>query len=272
MLILVSWLAVYTLILLILNWVLRPVQDRIWFKVLFLPGTLIAIATQTIAGILTIGQAFRAFPIQDGKLAFEFRKDRLPCLAGTLFILLAHLFIFLLFFGGMLYLDSADLYRPDAVNLPDLYPGALFSGWVYWDFREYLWGLERLINTALRSPLIPLICLYLVAGTLASMRVASRESIFALILVLLLSGSAYVGEWLGVSFALLSRGWWARAFNFPYWWAIFSFFMTLSAATLLILLVPRVCNMGYRFFFRSPNRRLRSRGPERKKDQARATA
>lgn len=46
MLHLVAWVAIYTLVLWAVVGLIKPLRDRTWFKMLFLPGTLVAAMIQ----------------------------------------------------------------------------------------------------------------------------------------------------------------------------------------------------------------------------------
>ncbi len=269
MLLLITWIVIYIFIVLALNKVVRPAQNRAWFKILFFPGTLLAAAVQAVAARLCVGSAYRISLIRDGKAAFEFEKKRLPLLSGALFLLVAHLIIYLLYMSGALFLDSRGVPGIYSISLPNLYPQELFRGVIYFDFREYLSSLQALFRNAQGNPLPYAILLYGVAGTLAAMRVAGRESICALILVLLFSCLGYLVEWFGVGFSFWSRGWWAEIFYFPDWWALLSLFVSLVGISLSLFLIPALFHFSIRLL---PGKEKPAKARKPAREKAGATA
>jgi hypothetical protein len=64
----------------------------------------------------------------------------------------------------------------------------------------------------------------------------------------LVGGATYLGNWFGVGFPFLSRGWWARRYYFSDWWALFSLFLTLAGLSLCLFLIPRLFLLAARLF------------------------
>ena len=58
-----------------------------------------------------------------------------------------------------------------------------------------------------------------------------------------------IGDWFGVGFPFLSRGWWAGWSFYPKCWALFSFYVTLLLVTLTTFTCVRVVPAAVRRTF-----------------------
>ncbi len=245
MLQILSWLLVYTLIQVALGWAVRPLRDRSWFKVLCLPGTLLAASIQSASAFLSVATNFRFSPFRDGEPAFELERDRVPCLSGALFVLLTHAALYVLYLILAAELESAALLDIHSVRLPGLsLPEARLEA----GFAEYLRGLWTWIQGPARQAPAACIVFYFSAASFASLRVSRRETFWALVMFCLVGGATYLGNWFGVDFPFLSRGWWARRYYFSDWWAVFSLYLTLAWLSLCAFLVFRVLLLVPRLF------------------------
>jgi len=240
MLDLIAWLGVYTLVLLALGRLARPWRERTWFKVLFFPGTILAAGVQVVAALLSVAGGARISPVGDKAPVFRFDQAKVPCLAGALFILLAHAFLYVIYLVAAAQVESAGLSNLHWLSLPRLYPEKIVEGHVDFDFRGYLAGLDAFFAASAARPLVPLLFLYVAAGAFASMRIERREAVWALILFAAAAALTWLARWFGVSFSFLSRGWWAGFSYFPDWWALFSLYVTLSGLSLAGFGIPRV--------------------------------
>src|SRR5262245_1215023 len=117
---LLSWLLVYTLILAALGWAVQPVRDRKWFKVLLFPGTIVAAGIQAGCALLSVATACQFSPLLDGEASFELERERVPCLAGAVFVLLTHSTLYFLYVVLTLQFASSALLEAYPIRLPGL--------------------------------------------------------------------------------------------------------------------------------------------------------
>jgi hypothetical protein len=238
---LLSWLAVYAAILFAMSRLAGGLRRRRWFKLAFLPGTLLAALVQAVPARLCVSPGFEVSPAAEGRPAFAFKDDaRVPCLGGALFLLLSQCVLYLAwsFAAGQLELPG----RLDAcgLSLPACHFAEVVQGQARVSFRDYFGNLEAVIGAAAVHPLLAACVLYAAVGTLASLRLDGKESLWALVILALFAGAAQLAENFGIGFSFLSRGWWARVYYASRWWNLFSMFVTLAGLSLGALSVIRL--------------------------------
>lgn len=226
MLRIVTWLAVYTLLVYALGRVVRPWKDRSWFKASFLPGTVLGVLVQKVAAALCLSTRCRCSPLGDRRPAFDVDTARVPVLAGALFVLLSHVLFYVVFLFGVSYLEARGSLNAHVVSLPDIPTYQAMEGYFHLDAREYVEGVRELRRNWSRRPLVLSLTFYVVAGALASLTVSGLQFRWSIIALGTLAGLTYFGDYLEIGFPFLSRGWWAGFSQFPSWWALFSFYVT----------------------------------------------
>lgn len=237
MLHIVAWLAVYAMVLFALGQVIRPWRTRTWFKALFFPGLLVAIAVQATAATLCVGGRYRTAPLKPGHYAFRLEDD-VPCLAGALFVFVSHCLFYALFFVAARQLERLGGLQVDVVALPGIQPQEVLDGRIAVDFGAFLGGLRRGAEQLFENPLPYLTLLYLAAPMFANFKLQGRELLWAALLVIGLGCAVSFGDYLEMGFPFLSRGWWASFFVFPEWWGVFSLYVTAALLTLIMAAVP----------------------------------
>ncbi len=231
MLHLVAWVAIYTLVLWAVGGLIKPWRDRTWFKMLFLPGTLVAALIQSISALLCFGSVKEVHFFRDGKPFLEFDKSRIPYLGGGLFVLLSHAVLFTGFFFAASQLETAGLVDAHAVVLPNLSPLDLLEGEVELSAGPYFESVVAWMQTLVDQPVSSAIFVYAVLSLFASMSMAGAEWRRGAVVLSAIGFVCYAGVWLGVGFSFFSRGWRASWSVFPEWWEVFSLFVTLAALT-----------------------------------------
>lgn len=243
MLHILAWLAILTVILFALGEAIRPFRTRHWFKLFFLPGVMLAIGIQGLAARLCVEARYKSAPLHEGEAAFFMQKNDLPPLVGASFVLVSHTLIFAFFVGMVTLFASVSALDPGAIALPSLYPShaspdggslsmsgidSLFAGWADADvtFVPYF------------------LFLYVVAPVFANLRLRWREYIAAAVLLVGL-GVVYFGDFLGLGFPFVNRGWTERLFVFPPWWGTFTLYVLTATVTLVVASIAR----AGRFFF-----------------------
>ncbi len=240
MLDIVAWLVVYALILFGVNWAAEPWRDRLWFKILFLPGTLLAVLVQVAGALLCVGSASRVNLFGDRRPAFAFEKERVPCLAGALFVVVSQTILYTIYLYAATTAESWGHIYTAWLSLPSLYPAEAMEGYIFLDFRGYRQGLKYLWGDAWGRPLAYGILFHIAAGAFAQVRMGRREWSWAAIALGVLGVIASIMDWFGIGFPFLSRGWWASIFHFPNWWAAFSLFVSLAGVSLAAFSVPHI--------------------------------
>ena len=238
MLHIVAWLAVYTGVLFLLGEAIRPWRTRHWFKLLFFPGVLIAIGVQAFAATLCVGGNLKFAPLKEGQAAFFMQKNDVPYLAGGLFVLVSHALFFALFFLTVRLFESPAGFDPSAIALPSLYPHAVLEGRIDGNATDYFTVFRAGVGTLKFTPAPFLLLLYFAVPIFANLRLRAREFFWAGVLIIAL-GIAYFGNWAGLGFPFLSRGWLARFFYVPDWWGIFSLYVALALVALPLPLLMR---------------------------------
>ena len=235
MLHILAWLAVLTVILFALGEAIRPFRTRHWFKLLFLPGVLLAIAVQGLAAGLCVEARFKSSPLQEGGAAFFMQKNDLPPLVGASFVLVSHTLIFAFFVGMVTLFDSVSALDSSGVLLPSLYASHMSDGHLPVD------GIDDLFaNWLTGDKFVPyFLLLYITAPVLANLRLRSREYLAAGLLLVAL-GLVYFGNVLGLGFPFVSRGWMARLFVFPPWWGTFSLYVMTAMVALVVASIARL--------------------------------
>ena len=256
----VAWLAIYTVLIYVLGLVVRPWRDRSWFKALFLPGILVAIALQKVSAALCLGVPCTISPLEDGRPAFGFDARRVPCLAGALFILVCHFFIYVVFIFSASKLDSAGLVETDVVSLPTLHAHQVANGYVRVDARGYVRGVGRLLDFSRERFLFTAALLYVAAGVFASVTFTRRQCRWGMIGLAALGVVAYIADWFETGFPFLTRGWWARFFYFPDWWALFSLYVTSLILALSLFASARLAPVVLRAVLRPRREEKRDGG------------
>lgn len=241
MLHLITWLAIYFLLLFGLGRVIRDWRDRTWFKVLFLPGTLIAVLPQAVASLLCLGGACRVSPIGDRRPTFGVDDfSRIPSFAGALFVLLSHLLFYVLFLVGVILLQSGGHLNAQLVSLPTLYPEQALEGNIQVNLKGYLEGLNALWGYALSNPAPVLCVLYASAGAFSCLRLWGREFHWGLVVVVILGGLLYVAGRFGVGLPFR-----ANLYYIPRWWVLFSFYFTMALLTFAGFGSVRLLSFGW---------------------------
>ena len=241
---LLSWLAAYAAILFAMGRLAGGLRRRRWFKLAFFPGTLLAALVQAVPARLCVSPGFEVSPAAEGRPAFAFKEDaRIPCLGGALFLLLSQglLYVVWLVLAGRLELAG----RLDAcgLNLPACHFAEVVQGQARVSFGDYLGNLQAVLGATAVHPLLSACVLYVALGTLASLRLDGKESLWALVVLSLLAGAAHLGESFGIGFSFLSRGWWAQVYYASRWWNLFSMFVTLAGISLGALLILRLLDL-----------------------------
>ena len=77
MLHIVTWLGIYAFLLVGIGRAVEQFATRRWFKILFLPGTLLAIGVQVCGSVLCVGRAMKLEPIRSGRPAFTITPARM---------------------------------------------------------------------------------------------------------------------------------------------------------------------------------------------------
>lgn len=222
MLSLVTWLAVYTLILYVIGQVVDPWKDRTFFKILFLPGTVLAMILLKLVAILCLGNRCSLSPIGDRCPTFEVDESNVPPLAGVLFILISHALLFVIFLGSATRLEGAGKLDAHVVTLPNLPTRAAMKGYFHVDARGYVRGMSQLGSRWLRDPLPASALLWVLAGGLASFTLSGRETRWAIIVFLTLGALIYIAGWFNLPLPFPGQG----------SWALFSFYMTFTLLSL----------------------------------------
>ena len=137
---LITWLVVYILILMTLREASRPFRNRTWFKVLFLPGTLLAVVVQSVAAYLALSPRVKVSLLGDRKPAFALQSEKLPCLSGALFVLVKHLLFYILVVVGLVQMESRGLLEIRSMALPTLYPQKILTAHIDFNFGDYTEG------------------------------------------------------------------------------------------------------------------------------------
>ncbi len=238
MLHILAWLAVFTVILFALGEAIRPFRTRYWFKLLFLPGVLLAIVVQGLAAKLCVEARFKASPLREGEAAFFMQKSDLPPLVGASFVLVSHTLIFALFVGMVTLFESGSALDPDEFPLPSLYPSHMSSDGDPLSISEIDSVFARW--TGGKVTFVPyFLFLYVAAPVFGNLRLRSREYVAAgLLLVVLVV--VHFGDFLGLGFSFVSRGWVARLFVFPPWWGAFSLYVMTAMVALVIASIARL--------------------------------
>ena len=164
----------YVVVFNLLGLMVRPWRERTWFKVLFLPGTILAVALQGTAALLCVGVRCKAAPVKDREPSFRFENGRVPCFAGALFVLVSHFLLYAVFLLGVTQLESKGWMRADLVALPSRDASELLAGYIEVDFRGFLAGFRELLEFARANLLVSLGTLYVVAGGFVSLTFSVR--------------------------------------------------------------------------------------------------
>ncbi len=235
-----AWLLVYILILFGVNRAVEPWRDRLWFKIAFFPGTLLAVLVQAVGALLCVGSASRVNLFGDRRPAFAFEKERVPCLAGALFLIVSQTIFYAIYLYAATTAESWGYLYTAWTSLPSLYPAEAIEGYIFFDFRGYRLGVKCLWGDAWGRPLGYGILFHAAAGAFAQLRMGRREWSWAAIALGFFGAIASIMDWFGIGFPFLSRGWWASIFHFPNWWAAFSLFVTLAGFSLAAFSLPHL--------------------------------
>ena len=238
MLLLLSWLFVYTWVLFALSRVASASRGRQWFKLLFLPGMFLAVVAQSMASRLTVACGYKVALFADKKPPFELEKKELPWLNGALFALVTHGILYVAFVTVALWMEARCLLAADHVTLPGLHLEKLADAQIDLRFGDYLRGLSALRDDVASTPLAYGALLWVLAGFLASTRFQRQELIWSWTLLLVVGLVYKLAAYFGAGFPVFSLGWWAEFSYFPRCWNLFSLYLTLCVAALALFLLP----------------------------------
>ncbi len=239
MLHLITWLAIYALVLFALAPAVRSWRETRWFKWIFLPGTLLAVLIQAIAALLCVGRRFELSLWRSGRPAFRMHRENVPWVAGAVFVLLSHLAAYVLFLLAVARVEAIAELECDLVCLPQLHPHDMLDGRFEVEVSGYLAGLQAMRSAVCEHPIAFGVLFWIVAPVLAHLRVATREFLWCALVFGALAIVAYCADWLGMGFPFLTRGWWAEWFYFPRWWALFSLWVTVAMTSCVAFWVAR---------------------------------
>ena len=252
MLHLIVWVVIYTVIVWLLGNSVRAWRDRFWFKVLFLPGTLLTALLQVVSGFLCLGAVKEVSFFRDGKPFLEFDRSRIAFVGGGLHVLLVHGLFFAIFFFVSTRMETGGLLDAHAVSLPNLYPYEVIEGEVEVSVGPYLVATGNWLGSSRDRPFVMLGFLYAAFALFVSMSISGAEWRRGAFILVLLGAITWVCSLFGVNFGLFSRGWWMGWSHFPDWWAVFSLFVTLSVLTLVAVTVSRLVFRVWQRATRSP--------------------
>jgi hypothetical protein len=236
----VVWAGLYTLILLGVGWVIGSWSERTWFKILLLPGTLLGAMIQALSALVCVGSIKAVHFFRDHKPFLELEQSRLPYFGGGLRVLLAHLFLFTVFF--FVVSEAAAVAEVDvhALHLPELCVEEVLDGDVEITAGLYLAEARDWVADVSRRPLVALVILYLAVALFSALKMTASEWRCGAFVLLAIGCIGYVGIGYGMGFRTFSRGWWASWLYFPQWWELFSLFVTLSVLSLCFLTCVRL--------------------------------
>jgi hypothetical protein len=231
------WALLYLVLLLVIGASTRRVRHRAWFKLVFLPGTILAGSLKGLAALLCLG-SIRGFGLFRDREAFvKVREGRLPYLPGGLCLAATHALLFALWLLGAGRLAEAGLLAPGRVRLPDLYPYDILDGVVAVDASTYLAGLRKWLAANRSRPLAAGAFFYLGLSVFASLGISGREARRGAVVLAGAGLLAHLAAWFGLGFRFLGRGWWAAFFYGSRWWELFSLFFTVAALAAGVLLL-----------------------------------
>jgi len=232
---LLIWGAIYLGALWALGRTVRPWCSTSWYKLAFLPGTLIAAALDTAATLLCTGRVKRWNFFRNGKSFVETDNSRLPHLAGGLCVLWNHVACFVLYAALAGALAERGHPCAAAAQLPHISPSELLAG----ELGElattpYLFDVGAWMRDTATRPLDAALLLYFALAAFASLPLSGAQWRSSALTLGAFATAAATADWFGVGVRLFSRGWWASWFYGDTWWSTFSSFLTLAFGTLII--------------------------------------
>jgi hypothetical protein len=225
------WLVIYVLALGAVGWGLRPWYRRRWFKLLFLPGTLLGALLQALAALLCVHPIKKVHGFKDGQPFVELGLPRIPTLGAALFVVVTQTALFVLFLLSTLELEAAGLFKGNGLALPTLGNEAS-AATLGAAANTYFSATLGWLGQAKQQPLVTLLLLYIFGSTFGALRLCRRQWQSALLGLVALWAITFVGGWFGVGVRTFSRGWWAAWLYVPEWWERFSVFLTLGFVAL----------------------------------------
>lgn len=206
-------------------------------KVLLLPGVLLDVGAQVIASVLSATPIKRVSIFGQGKLPIELGKSKLgplgSCLAVTTKgIVLLSVTVFVL--------ASRPEFLESAFALPLIDQETITTGELNWGSAgTFLEGLRFLPTQLGLGTLAGALTLYTLLAALLVGGLQRPEWLAWLGTWTLLFAVCWAGQWLGVTFGFLSRGWFIKVLYVPMIWSSFSLIVCLTLLLAIGVAVTR---------------------------------
>lgn len=241
----VVWLGIYVFLLWALRLVVGTWRDQLWFRCVFAPAMIVTALVLRPLGRLCFGKRSRVRPLESGVRAVAVEGERVPCLAGALWLVLTHLIVYILFISAASQIATFTGLGVDTVVLPEIDVDELFLGRIELDWNDSIEGLQAFAGQG-AIPTLGLIAIaWLGASFFCALGPSMDQGIWALLVLVLFGLSSRVARWFGLGFPFLSRGWFAEFFFFPSCWSLFALFCTVLLGTLVCASGARLVALGF---------------------------
>ncbi|MGE3164548.1 MAG: hypothetical protein AB7O52_06565 [Planctomycetota bacterium] len=219
------WIAVWSTCSALLGRLRGHLLHGAFAKLVFLPGILVDIVLQSVVCVLT------ATPIQRVSL---FAQNRPPleygkCKLGPLGLCISVTLKGLLLLTGTLFLVGGSGFLESGFALPLIDEATLEYGEIQWGSVSRFWSsVATLPDLLALTTWSGVLAVYTVAASLVAGGIRRNEwtawaATWAALFVVVA-----VGQWLGVKFGFLSRGWFIQVLYVPKLWAAFSLLVFLT--------------------------------------------
>ncbi len=233
---LLYWLSIWTLVLWIIGLLRGGILHTTWGKVLFVPGVIADAAIRLVSCWLT-GTAVKRFgSFADGRSFFEAAATPNPMIRRPIAVALR-------LWGVYFIVGTIPLIYPElATSAPAL---------AEWDeagpdlvslaaFRHTGGHIVTLLGSASPAALVELLFLYGVASLTLAAALERKEILAAASAWLPLLAFFWMIEFLGVSFARYSNGWFLHWWYGPYLWSAFSLLVVMAVGVAALICIVRL--------------------------------
>lgn len=212
-------------------------------KLLFLPGILLDLALQFVVCVLTATPIQRVSLFAQDRPHFEAGKCKLGPLGLCVSVSVKGV---LLLSTALVLLAGTPGFLDSGFALPLIDEETLESGQLRWESVQSFWRhLGTLPQLLALGTWTGLLAIYTVAASLVAGGIRRNEWTAWVATWAGLFALCAAGQWLGVKFGFLSRGWFIQLLYVPKIWAAFSLLVFLTMALVLVFAVVRGATLAY---------------------------
>lgn len=231
------WVAIWST----LSWTAGMLRGKLltrkWIKLLLLPGILVDIVLQMIVCMLTATPIQKVSLFKEGKPPLELGPSKLGALAACVGVTVKGLLLLVVAFTALSWFPN---FLESGFALPLIDSDTIQSGELNWQSFDAFWlALSRLPEQLAVDTVGGFLVVYSVLGALFAGAICRREWLAWVASWSALFALCWIGQWLGIKFGFLSRGWFIQVLYVPKFWSAFSLLVLATLAVVAVLATAR---------------------------------